>query len=150
MNIKADQSYPNRVCVRAHREDWPQNQAPSPSCSSSFPFISSQYLTKLKIPVPLIRRTPKGWKGSMKLLGNPHWWPTLRTQQEETHAHTRRVQLIQRRRVGVGEVIPWKPGHASRHGESKAGFRNAFRKNHQQTPPHEGPAMQLSPTVTSV
>lgn len=52
----------------------------------------------------------------------------------------------------MGEVIPWKPGHAStrRHGESKAGFRNGFRKNHQQTPPHEGPAMQLSPTVTSV
>lgn len=63
-----------------------------------------------------------------------------------TRTQQRRIKLIQRR-VGVGEVIPWKPGHAStrRHGESKAGFRNCFRKNHRQTPPHEGPATQLSP-----
>lgn len=39
---------------------------------------------------------------------------------------------------------------AHKHGESKAEFRNGFRKNHQQTPPHKGPATKLSPTVTSV
>lgn len=80
MNVKSDQSYAHHVCVWAHREDQAWNQTQSPSCSSSFPFISSQYLSKLKIRVPLICRTPKGWKGSIKLLGNPHWWPTLRTQ----------------------------------------------------------------------
>lgn len=45
-------------------------------------------LTKLRLRVPLIPWSFKDWKGSIKLLGNPHWWPVVRTQREEAHAHS--------------------------------------------------------------